>query len=105
MKEQVNHPSHYKRAGRKECIEEIEEIFGVVNACKWAIINAYKYLYRAGSKDGNSFNQDMAKAEWFLDYANKRCADLDCKTVMHFCYVKNEYERVRLYHEETTPNT
>ena len=60
MKDQVNHPSHYKQNGSKECIDEIEEIFGTVNACKWAIITAYKYLYRAGSKDGNSFNQDMS---------------------------------------------
>lgn len=28
MSEQVNHPSHYSKADRKECIVEMEELYG-----------------------------------------------------------------------------
>ena len=30
MSEQVNHPSHYSKAGRKECIVEMEEKYGTL---------------------------------------------------------------------------
>lgn len=38
---------------------------------QWAIMTAYKYRYRAGNKDGNSAEQDNAKAEWYLKYAEQ----------------------------------
>ena len=36
--------------------------------------NAVKYIFRAGKKDGNSFQQDIKKA---IDYLNK---ELECST-------------------------
>ena len=68
---QVNHPSHYNKAGRKECIVEMEEKYGAETTAIFCLTNAYKYLYRAGNKFGNSANQDVAKAKWHFDYANK----------------------------------
>ena len=68
MSEMVNHPSHYNQEGRKECIVEMEELFGKFETAKWALITAYKYLYRAGAKEGNSFEQDMDKVEWYIRY-------------------------------------
>lgn len=35
------------------------------------LTNAYKYLYRAGNKDGNTKEQDISKAIFYFDYANK----------------------------------
>lgn len=71
MKEQVNHPAHYNAPGRKECIEEMIDIWGVEAAILWCEMTAYKYEYRAGTKDGNSEEQDLAKRKWYLDKANE----------------------------------
>lgn len=53
MSEQVNHPSHYSKAGRKECIVEMEELYGAEVTVVFCLTNSYKYLYRAGDKFGN----------------------------------------------------
>ena len=71
MTEQVNHPSYYQKNGRKECIVEMEEKYGAEMTAVFCLMNAYKYLYRAGEKDGNSVMQDNLKAKWYFDYANK----------------------------------
>lgn len=67
--QQVNHPTHYKQEGRRECIEEMRIMFGDDAVYKWAVMTAYKYRYRAGNKADNSAEQDHAKAEWYLSYA------------------------------------
>lgn len=71
LTENVNHPEHYSQAGRKECIVEMEEIFGTEAVITFCMLNAYKYLYRAGNKLGNSELQDRNKAQWYDDYAEK----------------------------------
>lgn len=70
----VNHPSHYNAEGRKECIVEMEELFGkeaVITFCK---LNAYKYKYRASLK-GNAV-EDIKKARWYEDYAKKLAGEM-----------------------------
>lgn len=69
-KEQVNHPAHYKKNG-KECIECMEEEFGPLAVYHFCLLNAFKYNWRAGFKDGNSTEQDLAKAKWYENYAKK----------------------------------
>lgn len=59
MADMVNHPSHYNAPGRKECIEEMIDIFGVEDVRTWCKVNIYKYLYRHDMKDGE---QDLQKA-------------------------------------------
>ena len=71
MTEYINHPSYYQKNGRKECIMEMEEKYGAEMTAVFCLMNAYKYLYRAGEKDGNSEMQDNLKAKWCFDYANK----------------------------------
>ena len=71
MSNAVEHPSHYNKAGRKECIVEMEEKYGAEATAIFCLTNAYKYLYRAGSKEDNSFEQDRNKAQWYFDYTNK----------------------------------
>lgn len=71
MNEKINHPSHYQKEGRKECIEEIREFYGDIITAIFCLTNAYKYLYRAGMKEGNSAEQDIAKAKWYWDYIDK----------------------------------
>ncbi len=69
-KEQVNHPAHYQKNG-KECIEVMEEKYGPMAVYNFCICNAFKYEWRAGQKDGNSTEQDLAKAKWYREYAIK----------------------------------
>lgn len=71
MSEMVSHPSHYNKAGRKECIVEMEEKYGPEVTAIFCLTNAYKYLYRAGNKADNPMEQDKSKAKWYYDYANK----------------------------------
>ena len=74
MSNAVEHPSHYNKAGRKECIVEMEEKYGAEATAIFCLANAYKYLYRAGDKEDNPMEQDRNKARWYFDYANKLIA-------------------------------
>ncbi len=68
MSEQVNHPSHYCVSGRKECIYEMLELYGPQPTAAFALLSAYKYLYRAGNKEGNPDFQDIDKAKWYFNF-------------------------------------
>lgn len=61
--EMINHPSHYDLPDRKECIDEMIDIYGLKDVAKWCEITAYKYKYRAGHK--GSVVEDMSKAAWY----------------------------------------
>lgn len=98
MSEMVNHPSHYNQEGRKECIVEMEELFGKFETAKWALITAYKYLYRAGAKEGNSFEQDMDKVEWYIRYVKdfKPGSVKEAEQIVSmFDKVREEFESMR----------
>lgn len=71
MIEQVNHPTHYQKKGRKECIVEMEEKYGAEVTAIFCLTNAYKYNYRAGEKEDNPSERDISKAKWYFDYTNK----------------------------------
>lgn len=60
----VNHPSHYQMNG-KECIDVMEEKFGLEAVIWFCRLNAFKYRFRAGKKEGNPASQDEAKAVWY----------------------------------------
>lgn len=63
----VQRPKHYNKAGRKECIDEMVDIFGQTLTTIWAIMTAYKYQYRIGAKD--AVEQELGKIKWYEDYA------------------------------------
>lgn len=69
--ELVNHPAHYNAPGRKECIEEMIDIWGREQTAIWCEMTAYKYDYRAGTKEGEPDERDMAKRKWYLDKAKE----------------------------------
>ena len=71
MSELVNHPLHYCTPGKKECIVQMKDDYGDVVTAIFCLTNAYKYLYRAGSKEGNSQEQDIAKAKWYYSYERR----------------------------------
>ncbi len=72
MRENVNHPKHYQQKGRKECIVEMEELYGTYITAVFCLTNAYKYLYRAGNKAGNTKEQDMQKALWYYTWVKNK---------------------------------
>lgn len=65
MDNMIDHPEHYRKPGRKECIDEMLEKFGPVAVYWFSVLSAYKYRYRAGDKPDNAVEQDEAKAEWY----------------------------------------
>lgn len=59
----VNHPSHYE-TGKFECIEVMQEVFGITAVCDFCKCNAFKYIYRMDRKNGD---EDVRKAIWYLN--------------------------------------
>lgn len=68
-KEMVNHPSHYCRPDRKECIDEMIDLYGIEATEQWCRMTAYKYHYRMGLKD--DIAQEVGKAEWYEHKADE----------------------------------
>lgn len=63
VNDNVNHPSHYA-TGKYECIDVMLEIFGVEAVKTFCLLNAFKYNYRSGRKNGL---EDIKKAKWYID--------------------------------------
>lgn len=74
--EHINHPNHYTRSGRKECIVEIEERYGRYILVVFCLTNAYKYLYRIGLKDDNPAQRDLDKARFYFNYVKNRNSEI-----------------------------
>lgn len=55
-------PSHYC-TGKLECIDAMQEVFGVEKVMAFCELNAFKYLWRSNRKNGN---EDLEKAQWYL---------------------------------------
>lgn len=71
----VNHPSHYANQGSVECIDFIAT---VVNQYPGILAgdlqNVTKYTWRSHGKNGK---EDIAKAEWYFNHAEKTLLSLD----------------------------
>lgn len=68
----VNHPSHYNLPDRKECIDEMIDIYGLKDVAKWCEITACKCKYRARHASSfTNFVQDMHEATWYMDKARE----------------------------------
>ena len=66
-------PPYYRCEG-KEVWEQMIDIFGLEKFITYCEINAVKYQKRAGKKEGNSAEQDLQKANWYLNKAKElRC--------------------------------
>lgn len=63
VNDNVNHPSHYA-TGKYECIDVMLEIFGVEAVKTFCLLNAFKYNYRSGRKNGL---EDIQKVKWYID--------------------------------------
>lgn len=70
MEERVNHPSHYRMEGRKECIDEMIDLYGIEAVKHFCQLNVFKYVYRHRAKDGD---QDLKKAAWYEEKYKELC--------------------------------
>ena len=61
--EAVDHPAHYCQ-GKYECIDVMVETFGKEATQDFCLLNAFKYVWRARSKNGV---EDIKKARFYLD--------------------------------------
>ena len=57
-----NHPVHYN-SGKYECIDVMRDVFGEEAVDNFCLLNAFKYIWRAGRKNGK---EDIQKAIWYL---------------------------------------
>ena len=73
----VNSPSHYKSDNGIECIDAMVGAFGRDAVNTYCKIASFKYLWRAGKKDGNAEDQDMAKMHWYASYSRGKDPRLD----------------------------
>ena len=64
----VNHPQHYKQH-QFESIDEMVIVFGVDSVIEFCKCNAWKYRGRAPFK--GTFEEDNAKADWYLNKAKE----------------------------------
>ena len=58
-------PSHYGAGRKHECIDVMEQQFGVDAVMDFCCLNAFKYLFRCRKKDNDVEN--MRKARWYID--------------------------------------
>ena len=94
-KELVYNPSHYNHEGRKECWDEMIEIFGEPAVAIFDVLSAYKYHYRAGSKDGNPADQDMEKIKNYMNHAEKMLEKKDFSVSRYYAnYCKIQMEKI-----------
>lgn len=70
-------PTHYTDSNGKQCIDYMLEKFGYEELRAFCELNAYKYRFRAGKKDGEQYEDDIEKATW---YENK-IKELDNKYI------------------------
>ena len=63
MGDMVNSPAHYNQ-GKYECIDVMVETFGIEAAKHFCLLNAFKYIWRTGEKNGR---EDIEKAVWYLN--------------------------------------
>lgn len=94
MIEQVNHPAHYKNNG-KECIDLMIEKYGPRATINFCILNAFKYIFRCGKKEGNPDYQELNKAEWYLNWADKHNFFSDTETMTNILELQNKINNLR----------
>ena len=61
----VSRPAHYAKTSI-ECIDAMIETQGVEAVKAFCVCNAFKYLWRHNSKNGD---EDIKKASWYLNKA------------------------------------
>ena len=70
----VSNPEHYTKGG-VECIDAMRDVFGDSRVYEFALLNAYKYIWRCHNKGNLAL--DLDKAIWYLTYAHDMMIEAD----------------------------
>lgn len=62
----VIEPDYYNKSSIS-CIDAMESAYGIDDVIAFCRCNAFKYQWRAGHKDNESTEKDLAKAQWYQD--------------------------------------
>lgn len=65
----VIHPPHYSKSGKPECWDWMIDTFGVDAVIIFDVLNAAKYFYRRGEKDGSPTEEDTEKMNNYMNHA------------------------------------
>lgn len=84
----VNHPPHYEREGAIECIDEMVLVFGETAVMNFCLLNAWKYRYRAGDKNGF---EDIKKSDWYMNKFKELKEKIDSSAVTKKLFFNNDY--------------
>lgn len=71
MENTVNTILAKKLEDRKECIDEMIEIYGVQKVIAFCLCSAYKYRYRMGTKPGEDTERELQKVRWYENKAKE----------------------------------
>lgn len=94
--EKINHPNHYKHVSGVECIDVAEQL-------GFNLGNAFKYMFRAGRKTGESWLEDAKKSRFYLvrwvggdiiGASNESGGDFDaylCRNLAELASVEDQY--------------
>lgn len=69
----VDSPKHYTD-GKYECIEVMQDIWGVDMVKDFCLCNAFKYIWRSTKKNGL---EDLKKAKWYINKIIELSTDID----------------------------
>lgn len=69
----INHPEHYNQGGI-ETIDALRAALGMEGFMSFCLGNVIKYVWRAGYKPGHEVEEDLKKAQWYL---NRAIAELE----------------------------
>lgn len=94
MIEQVNHPIHYQNNG-KECIDLMVEKYGLRTTINFCVLNAFKYIFRCGKKEGNPDYQELDKAQWYLNWADKHNIFSNIEIRTNILELQNKINNIR----------
>lgn len=62
-----NNDTHYIRKGHAECKYEMMITFGVDAYKDFCLLNAYKYAYRRGQKQGETISENTRKIKYYIN--------------------------------------
>lgn len=92
----VNEPNHYKH-GSFETIDEMIIVFGVENTIMFCRMNAWKYRARAPYK--GKFEEDMKKANRYLEMARELEYNKYIFPDYNYCLLKEKVKEEKHEHE------
>lgn len=71
------------------------EKYGLRATIDFCILNAFKYIFRCGRKEGNPNYQELNKAEWYLKWADEHNIFSDYNTMANILELQNKINNLR----------